>query len=560
MLTDNEQLFLELLNRARLDPLGEALRQGIDLNEGLPDPAQGLQEIDPVPVQALAPNAHIQQAAEDHGQWMLDTDSFAHVGDGGSSPGDRMAAAGYVFEGSWQWGENIGMFNTTGDLDAEAVIGEGIAGFKSHFDGLYASPGHRVNMFHADFRETGVSQTLGLFTAPDQTGTERDWTTSMLTHKFGLSGSSVFLTGVVYDDLDADGLYSAGEGAGAMSVTAGGTATTTWAAGGYSLALGSNPAVEVTLGDGAGAISVTVDMSDENVKLDLVNGGRLLTSGNVVLGAGASDVQMLGAVNNSVTGNAADNEFHLGRGDNTLFGGGGTDTAVFTGLSTDYRITTLGDGRTEVADLRGGPETDGTNLLTDIAFLQFSDDTLAVGPSAAGPVALTGTLRAADGTAVPGTGLRFTLSDGTVLDTLTDAGGAFGLDLPDGASGHLDLADGSGPHDQPNVGDALDILRLAVGLAPSFGPATPHDLIASDVDRSGQVGVSDALDVLRAAVGLGADGVGDAVLLGSDQPLDHLTPSDVSYSGGMGFDGLSADAQVELTLVILGDPGATLAV
>ena len=33
--TDQEQLFLELINRARLDPAGEAVRYGIDLNKGL---------------------------------------------------------------------------------------------------------------------------------------------------------------------------------------------------------------------------------------------------------------------------------------------------------------------------------------------------------------------------------------------------------------------------------------------------------------------------------------------------------------------------------------------
>ena len=74
MLTANEQLFLELVNAARLDPLGEAARQGIDLNEGL---APGT--IADTPVQALAPNAQVQQAAAEHGQWILATDTFEHT-------------------------------------------------------------------------------------------------------------------------------------------------------------------------------------------------------------------------------------------------------------------------------------------------------------------------------------------------------------------------------------------------------------------------------------------------------------------------------------------------
>jgi hypothetical protein len=212
MLTSNEQFFLELMNAARLDPLGEAARQGIDLNAGLPNDKEGWKEIAPIPVQPLAPNAFIQQASADHGQWMLDTDTFSHTGAGGSSPGDRIVAAGYALTGQWTWGENLAIFNTTGNLDLGAVIKEGIGGFKGHFDGLYESPGHRVNIFEGAFRETGVAQVAGEFTAPDSEGIIRDWNASTITNKFGTTGTSVFLTGVIYDDTDTSGLYSVGEG------------------------------------------------------------------------------------------------------------------------------------------------------------------------------------------------------------------------------------------------------------------------------------------------------------------------------------------------------------
>lgn len=78
MLTPNEQLFLELVNAARLDPEGEAARQGIALNDGLDSGT-----IPGTPVQPLAANANIQQAAAAHSQWMLDTDTFSHTGEGG---------------------------------------------------------------------------------------------------------------------------------------------------------------------------------------------------------------------------------------------------------------------------------------------------------------------------------------------------------------------------------------------------------------------------------------------------------------------------------------------
>lgn len=93
--TEYEQLMLELINRARADPLGEAARLGIGLNDGLPAGS-----ISGEPKQALAFNAILISAARGHSQWMLDVDQFSHTGVNGSSPGDRMSAASYPFAGA----------------------------------------------------------------------------------------------------------------------------------------------------------------------------------------------------------------------------------------------------------------------------------------------------------------------------------------------------------------------------------------------------------------------------------------------------------------------------
>ncbi len=541
MLTPNEQLFLELVNAARLDPEGEAARQGIALNDGL-DPGT----IPGTPVQPLAANANIHQAAAAHGQWMLDTDTFSHTGVGGSRPGDRMEDAGYVFEGTRSWGENIALWRTTGTVDLLAAIEE-------HHDGLYASPGHRENLFAPHFRETGASQIRGEF--------ETGWDASMLTHKFGLSGSDVFLTGVIYDDTDGNASYSVGEGRGDLTVSADGAVTTSWGAGGYSLGLASSPAVTVTLGSGAGAIDVTMDLSGDNVKLDLVDGNRILTSGDIILGDGASEVQLLGAVDNDATGNAADNIFHVGRGDNTVIGGAGTDRVVFTGARADYTVVENGDGTVTVTDNRPGAGADGTNTVSEVAYLDFSDESLSLLPPG-DATALSGHLATPNGTPVAQTALRFSLSDGSEQSLTTDATGAFDLSLPEGLTGHLSMAPDAENTTALNVSDALDVLRLAVGLEPSFGPGTPHDLIAADVDFSGDIRVDDALNVLRAAVGLEADGAapGAHVLLGSDQTLDGMQAGDVSYDRGMDLDHHLAGAALELDVVTLGDLGATNAV
>lgn len=87
-----EQLLIEMINRTRLDPLGEAALFGIDLNEGL-----SAFRLDGSARQVLAPNALLHDASDTHGAWMLATDTFSHTGAGGSSPGARMAEAGYDF-------------------------------------------------------------------------------------------------------------------------------------------------------------------------------------------------------------------------------------------------------------------------------------------------------------------------------------------------------------------------------------------------------------------------------------------------------------------------------
>lgn len=90
-LSASEQLYIELINRARLDPGGEALRQGVAISEGLaPD------RLSAHPLEPLAPDAHLIAAARAHSQWLIDSGQIAaralsHSGAGGSSPGELIS-------------------------------------------------------------------------------------------------------------------------------------------------------------------------------------------------------------------------------------------------------------------------------------------------------------------------------------------------------------------------------------------------------------------------------------------------------------------------------------
>lgn len=194
-LTDVEQYAFELINRARLDPLEEADRYGLDLNANLTP-----RTITAESKQVVSPNEFLELAAYDHSVWMLEEDTFSHSGDNGSTPGDRMAAAGYDFTGRWSWRENLAWSGTTSLLDLAHAI-------ETHHEGLYRSEGHRVNTFGENNKELGLAQVEGVFEINGNT-----YNASMLTLNYASTGLENFLTGVAYNDLSGDAFYSIGEG------------------------------------------------------------------------------------------------------------------------------------------------------------------------------------------------------------------------------------------------------------------------------------------------------------------------------------------------------------
>jgi hypothetical protein len=261
--TPQEQYMLELVNRARLNPSGEAARYGIDLNEGLSP-----NTISATLKQPLAFNSHLLQSARVHSQWMLDNNTFSHYGAGGNSPGDRMQAAGYVFSGTWTYGENIAWRGTTGVLNLDQSVAN------SHQD-LFVDQGisdrgHRVNLMKEAFCEVGVGVRSGVYVIDTQ-----DYNSGMITQDFGKTGAdpAAFVLGVVYRDTDGNGFYTPGEGLAGVTVTpASGTYyALTSTSGGYAIPLAvSSGAMQVTISGGSIPVPITksVTLTGQNVKLD----------------------------------------------------------------------------------------------------------------------------------------------------------------------------------------------------------------------------------------------------------------------------------------------------
>lgn len=86
---------------------------------------------------------------------------------------------------------------------------------------------------------------------------------------------------------------------------------------------------------------------------------------------GLNDSNITGnAYDNHLVGNAGDNLLVGGQGDDHIEGGEGADTAVFSGVFSDYTITIEGE-RTVVSDSRAG--RDGTDTLVKVEVLRFQD-------------------------------------------------------------------------------------------------------------------------------------------------------------------------------------------
>lgn len=321
-LTAAEQYLLELINRARLDPQAEADRYGVSLNSGL---SSGT--IDGSSKQVLAPNVRLERAAERHGDWMLDANTFSHTGAGGSTPGDRIEDAGYSFSGNWTWRENLAWTGSTGSINLSRAI-------EQHHEGLYRSAGHRTNTFAEELREIGIAQVTGKFTYQGNT-----YNASMLTEKFAKSGSDVFITGVSYTDSDNDNFYSIGEGRSGFWVRADGEKDTSGSAGGYAIDVGSDADMNVSVGIGSRTYAtLEIDTTNGNAKLDLVKDRsgdwELQMSQSGDLGTGVADARLLGlddlhlygsSKSNKIVGNDGNNHLTGYSGYDKLYGGDGQD-------------------------------------------------------------------------------------------------------------------------------------------------------------------------------------------------------------------------------------------
>jgi len=367
-LSAQEVLMLELINRARLDPAGEAARYGINLNEGV---APGT--ISTVSKQPLAWATPLVDAAEAHSQSMINNDYFAHNDPTtGSTPQSRANAAGY----GGSVGENIAWRGSTGQIDATAMI------FAQHqdlfVDSGVAGRGHRLNILEDDFKQAGVGQVLGLFTTGGTT-----YNASMVTQDFGIpAAGGQFLTGVTYNDSDSNSFYSVGEGRSGVSVTTSAGINSSGAAGAYSGAIGAGTQLVTFSGGGLpGNVALTATItSGRNAKIDLVGQSTIYTSTSITEASGISTIIGLGNLGlalrgadgaDTIVGTSGADNLAGGVGSDTISGASGDD--IIDGGSGDDTMAGGAGNDTYAIDSLSDLVTEGANEGADIAIVYVSN-------------------------------------------------------------------------------------------------------------------------------------------------------------------------------------------
>jgi hypothetical protein len=101
--------------------------------------------------------------------------------------------------------------------------------------------------------------------------------------------------------------------------------------------------------------------------------------------------------------------------------------------------------------------------------------------------------------------------------------------------------------------DALQALRLAVGLDKSDGASEWHDYIAADINKDGRVGADDALNILKYAVGLTDGPSAGWVFVDKNADWSGIDRSTTTYNEGIQLSDITSDTSIDMTGILVGD-------
>ncbi|MCX6139905.1 MAG: CAP domain-containing protein [Candidatus Kapabacteria bacterium] len=285
--SNEEQLMLEMINRARANPTEEGIRL-MDTDDPRVLSAYSFFNINKAATKQafttyaqkppLAFHPSLITAAKGHSADMDANNFQGHNSSNGDDLGKRYSAVGYASQGTY--GENVAAYSES--------VWHGHCGLNVDWGAQnQIDLGHRTNIMNIKgylFTEIGIGILIN-----DQGLQSGHVGPYVITQDFGFR-SVRYITGVVYRDKNSNGFYDIGEGLAGVKIqpSRGSAFAVTSTSGGYAIPFSTPGSVSVTASEGGLAAPVvkSVDFNGDNVKLDFIP--ALSTPGAITLSAPAN--------------------------------------------------------------------------------------------------------------------------------------------------------------------------------------------------------------------------------------------------------------------------------
>ena len=271
--TDQEQYMLQLINEARTNPPAAAAQLTTNITPqvastlqyygvNLPQAAQTISAAAPLP--PVAWNATLANAAQGQSQYMADNQIQSHIGANGSTPLQRIQAAGYSNVVSNA--ENAYAYASSPEEAMQAFL----------IDWGVPSDGHRINIQQPGVSAQNAYRDVGIGIVQTNPSNP-SFGPMVITQDFGsVANESAQLVGVAYYDNSGTNFYQPGEGQGGVQIDAVNlqtgqvSSTQTWDSGGYELPLPAGQyRIIASLNDKVFQTS-NVTVGDVNIEQDFV--------------------------------------------------------------------------------------------------------------------------------------------------------------------------------------------------------------------------------------------------------------------------------------------------
>ena len=250
-----------------------------------------------------------------------------------------------------------------------------------------------------------------------------------------------------------------------------------------------------------------------------------------------------GAGNDTITGNSADNTLYGGAGDDVISAGDGNDI-IYCGTGNDLLYGNKGDdilnGGAGDDSLEGG---EGNDVLNG----GFGSDEFVFKYNFGNDI------------------IKDYRSNEDIITIVDNAGGLRKLVVDFAGEGEVHLSSSTNKlkivSQYTNSAetkfitsqDALDTLKLSVGMTTAAGTKNAFDFISADFNQDGKVSSQDALSILKYSVGLPTSEEAKWVFVDTAGDYSKVSKSNTSYTEGVSIAYLSADTSVSLTGILIGD-------